>query len=174
LRKFRVVHRYLGLTLAIFLLISAVTGILLSLKKDIAAIQPVTQKGVEKDLQKWKPLPELAQIAKTVLAKHQPDQMDNPIDRMDVRPSKGIVKVLFKNDNWEVQLDGSTGTVKSIDIRYSDWIESIHDGSIVSDAFKLVSMNFLGWGALLLIVSGFWLWYGPKRLRFLRRKRKQP
>jgi len=59
--------------------------------------------------------------------------------------------------------------VLSIDKRYSDWIESLHDGSIISDGFKLVSMNFLGMGLLFLIFTGLWLWYGPRRIRIKKR-----
>ena len=83
--------------------------------------------------------------------------------------SKGIAKVLFKEGNWEVQIDGTSGEVKSIAKRYSDWIESLHDGSIISDTFKLISMNVLGIGVLILMCSGIWLWYGPKIVREMRK-----
>jgi len=170
LRKFRVLHRYLGIVLAAFLLISAVTGILLSLKKEVAWIQPPSQKGIHQDLQKWKSLDEISQLATLALHQNYPDQKENTIKKMDVRPSKGIVKVIFEKDYWEVQMDGATGDVKSIATRQSDWLESIHDGSIVSDFFKLFSMNFLGFGVMLLVGSGLWLWYGPKLLRGLKRR----
>ncbi|MFT6321644.1 MAG: putative iron-regulated membrane protein, partial [Granulosicoccus sp.] len=87
------------------------------------------------------------------------------------RPSKGIVKVLFEAGNWEVQVDGKSGEVKSVEKRYSDWIESLHDGSIISDGFKLFTMNFLGIGLLFLIGTGVWLWYGPRRVRMKKRKK---
>ncbi len=170
LRKFRVWHRYLGVVLAALLLISAITGVLLSLKKEVAWIQPPSEKGLHQDLRKWKSLDELSQLATKALSQKYPDQKGNPINKMDVRPSKGIVKVLFKNDYWEVQIDGATGEIKSMATRQSDWIESIHDGSIISDFFKLFSMNFLGIGVVLLVCSGLWLWYGPKRFRRLKRR----
>ena len=170
LRDFRVFHRWMGLSLALLLMISAVTGVLLALKKDIDIIQPPTQKGVSKDLVEWKPLDEISAIAEKALHETYPEQKENPIDRLDVRPSKGIVKILFEEGNWEVQIDGKSGEVKSIEKRYSDWIESLHDGSIISDGFKLVSMNFLGIGLLFLIATGLWLWYGPRRVR--KRKKK--
>ncbi len=170
LRSSRVWHRLLGITLATFLLISAVTGILLALKKDVDVLQPPTQKGESKDLATWKSMSELANLAETAFYQDQPEQKGNLIDRMDVRPSKGIVKILFKKGNWEVQLDGTSGQVKSVAKRHSDWIESLHDGSIVNDIFKLVSMNLLGFGVLFMIGSGLWLWYGPKRYRKLRNK----
>ena len=152
-------------------LISAVTGILLSLKKDIDLLQPPTQKGISKSMEAWKPIGELAQIATSVFYKKHPDQKDNPIDKMDVRPSKGIVKVLFEKGYWEVQIDATSGEVKSIARRHADWIEHLHDGSIISDWFKLISMNTLGIGLLILMGSGMWLWYGPKRIRKIKRKK---
>ena len=173
LRKVRVWHRYLGLVLALLLIISAGTGILLALKKDVAMIQPSTQRGAVTDLTQWKKLSELSLLGKEALYKSYPEQIGNAVDKIDVRPSKGMVKVLFKNDNWEVQLDGASGEVLSVDVRYSDWIESLHDGSIFGDIFKLTAMNFLGWGVMLLAITGFWLWYGPRRLRGLRWKRKR-
>ena len=171
LRNFRKYHRYIGVTLALLVLISAITGILLSLKKDVDILQPPTQKGISKTLDTWKPIAEIATIATTTFYERYPDQKDNAIDKMDVRPSKGIVKVLFEKGYWEVQVDGTSGEVKSIARRHSDWIEHVHDGSIISDWFKLLSMNVLGIGMLLLMVSGLWLWYGPQKVREYRKKR---
>jgi len=165
LRSLRLWHRYLGITLALLLLISAVTGILLSWKKEFDVIQPSTQKGVAKDLVDWKPIHELADIASTHFYEIYPSQKDNPIARLDVRPSKGVMKVVYENENWEVQVDGASGEILSVAQRNSDWIESIHDGSIISDLFKLISMNFLGVGLILLLTSGLWLWYGPGLIR---------
>lgn len=165
LRKVRVWHRFLGTSLALLLVISAITGILLSLKKDVKLIQPPTQKGISKNLSEWKPIEEIAQIAQAEFLKAHPDQVGNQIDRLDVRPSKGIVKVLFEKGYWELQIDATTGEVKSIARRHSDWIEALHDGSIISDLFKLITMNILGIGLLIMICSGLWLWYGPKKYR---------
>lgn len=165
LRRFRAIHRLLGITLALLLLISAITGVLLALKKEVAIIQPPTIKGSSQELSNWKSISEIDSLAKDAFYTAHPDQKDNPIDRFDVRPSKGIIKVLFKNGYWEVQIDPVTSEVKSIAKRHSDWIEALHDGSIVSHLFKLISMNFLGFGLLALITTGLWLWYGPKKIR---------
>ena len=173
LRKFRNWHRLLGLSLSLFLFISATTGILLALKKDVDIIQPPSQKGISKDLNTWKSVAELSELATIALHQTHPNQKDNSVDRLDVRPSKGTAKVLFKEGNWEVQIDGTTGEVKSIAKRYSDWIESLHDGSIINDTFKLISMNLLGFGVLFMIITGLWLWYGPKKYREVKRKQKK-
>jgi len=170
LRQYRKLHRAFGLGLAILLLISATTGLLLGWKKDANWIQPPSQKGVSKDLTTWKSMHEIATIGQNALIEYDSTQSNNKIHRMDARPSKGIVKVLFKKGNWEVQIDATNGEIKSIAKRHSDWIESLHDGSIISDNFKLISMNVLGIGVLILGITGFWLWYGPRLIRIIKRK----
>jgi uncharacterized iron-regulated membrane protein len=169
LRNFRKWHRVLGVTLSLFLFISAVTGILLAWKKDVELIQPATHTGSSKDMSTWKSMAELSEIASTAFHQQYPDQSDNQIDRLDVRPSKGIVKVLFKKSQWEVQVDAQSGEVLHIARRHADWIEALHDGSIISDLFKLLSMNFMGIGVMVLLSTGLWLWYGPKEFRRLKK-----
>ena len=165
LRKFRAIHRLLGVTLAFLLLISAVTGVLLSIKKEVPLLQPTTAAGSSLEMSNWKSFSEIESLALTAFYSAHPNQKDNLIDRFDARPSKGIVKILFKDGYWEVQIDPVSGEVKSIAKRHSDWIEALHDGSIINDLFKIISMNFLGFGLLALITTGLWLWYGPKKIR---------
>ena len=171
LRAWRRFHKYIGITLAALLLISALTGLLLAWKKNVDLLQPPTQQGAAASLRDWRPLAELAAAGQEALQRKRALPELPAIDRLDVRPDKGIVKVLFADGWWEVQVDGATGAVRSVGRRHSDWIEAVHDGSIVSDAFKLLSMNALGGGLILLAVTGLWLWYGPKRLRKAKRSR---
>lgn len=170
LRKFRVWHKYAGILLATFLGISSVTGILLAWKKDVTLLQPLTQKGVSTNLQEWLPVARIGQIADQALIKHLQLPVAYPVDRLEARPDKGIWKVLFTKGYWEVQVDGKTGAVLSVSRRHSDWIEHLHDGSIINDLTKLISMNLLGVGLLGLLISGIWLYYGPKRLRKLKNR----
>lgn len=143
---------------------------LLGLKKESDLLQPPTQKGVSSDLSQWQSVEAQASAARAALEQIQPDLDSYDIDRMDVRPDKGIVKVLFKRGYWEVQIDGSTLETLSVAKRHSDWIEALHDGSIISDLFKVISMNLLGIGLLTLAASGLWLWYGPKLIRNAKKK----
>ncbi len=162
----------MGLVLVAFLTISAATGIFLAWKKKVAAIQPPTLNGQADELSDWRPIAELAEVATMAFHKAHPNHSNTGIDRMDLRPSKGIVKVLFEKGWWEVQVDGATAEVLSIKRRNSDWIEQIHDGSIISDGFKLVSMNILGVGLLVMIFTGWYLWYGPRKYRRIKRKNR--
>ncbi|NNE30025.1 MAG: DNA mismatch repair protein [Saprospiraceae bacterium] len=171
LRKFRKLHRLFGLILATFLFISAVTGLLLAWKKNVDWIQPPTSKGETKSLNNWKSLPELELLATERIKKDFPNLKSHELDRIDIRPNKGMAKMLFTEKNMEVQIDGVSGEILSVAKRNSDWIEALHDGSIISDGFKLGSMNFLGLGLILLLSSGVWLWLGPRKIRLRRRRR---
>ena len=71
------------------------------------------------------------------------------IDRIDVRPGKGIMKVVASND-WEAQIDAQTGDILHVAYRRSDIIEAIHDGSWFADFAKL--WLFLPAGILLFLM----------------------
>lgn len=163
IRNYRKVHRYLGLILVLLLLISAVTGVLLGWKKNVNLLQPETQKGISLDINEWQPVKQLEE--KALLAVDSLGLSASNLDRIEYRPTKGIAKVIFDTGSWEVQIDATNLEILSVAKRNSDWIEQIHDGSIISDFFKIFSMNFLGFGLIILLITGIWLWYGPKKMR---------
>ena len=165
LRQTRKIHRWTGLALFVFFFVIGVTSVLLGWKKDSDWIMPPTARGSSTELAEWLPTPELMTRAQTALVDSLGPTYDPAIDRLDFRPDKGSIKFLFKDHYGEVQLDGATGEVLSIGIRRSDFIEQIHDGSIVSDPVKLVYSTVMGLATIVFTVSGFWLWYGPKRMR---------
>ena len=165
LRFARKIHRYMGATLFFLFLVIAVTGLTLGWKKNSAEfIMPATKRGSSTTLKDWIAIDSLLQIATKSV-----DNSKVEIDRLDIRPEKGVVKVIF-TDYTEIQLDGVTGDVLSEGIRHSDWIEHLHDGSIFDDLLgttfiKLVFTSLSGISLLLFTITGFWLWYGPKAMR---------
>lgn len=173
LRILRKLHRQIAIFLFVFFLIISVTGLLLGWKKNsFGIILPPTSKGVSTDLKTWLPLDSLQTIAVTTLHDSISKTLSSDIERIDARPSKGIVKFVFTDDYWEIQLDGTTGNVLQINRRKSDIIENIHDGTILdvlfntkNDQFKLSYTTIMGLALLALTGTGFWLWYGPKRIR---------
>jgi uncharacterized iron-regulated membrane protein len=167
LRKFRSIHKLIGVSISLFILVTALTGILLGWKKNADILQPQTFKGVSSDIAQWQSFQAISRAA--VHAMDSLHHSGNVVDRRDVRPDNGIIKVMFKKGYWEVQVDGVSARVLSVAQRHSDWIEHLHDGSLVSDFFKLIYTNVLGIGLLTLAVSGVWLWYGP---RVIRRKKQ--
>lgn len=161
----RKLHRWGSIAVALPLLVVICTGILLLLKKDSAWIQPPTQRGAGAEL-----VLSFDQIL--AAARSAPDagiETWDDVDRLDVRPERGVVKVRGKN-RWEVQVDATNGAVLQTAYRRSDLIESIHDGSYFHDAAKL--WVFLPSGALLLGLwgTGLYLWLLPHLVRRRRRK----
>ena len=171
LRQFRKWHRLTGAGLFVFFFVVGITGLVLGWKKNSQGyILPQTQKGGSTTITDWLPLDSLQKKAQRALHKTYPDY-STKIARLDVRPSKGMLKILFEEHHVGVQLDGATGVVLSVAPRHSDWIENLHDGSLVDDClgtkgyFKLFYTTIMGAALLLFTITGFWLWYGPKRLR---------
>ena len=164
IRLFRKYHKWIGLSLAIFLFISSLTGFLLGWKKNVDLLQPVEQEHGQMSFDEFLPLPELKKSADEYWKNIYPDK-PNEVTRIDVRVDKGIIKLLFEDGYWEAQINPMTAEVLSLERRHADWIEQIHDGSIISDNFKLISMSLLGLGLTILVMSGFYLWFGTIKLK---------
>jgi hypothetical protein len=159
--------------LFVFFFITAATGLLLGWKKHSGGmILPKSYQGKSTDPKDWLSLRELHTRAVEVVRTQIDPDLSLELERIDVRPDKGMVKFVFVDDFWGVQLDCTTGELLHIERRRSDLIENIHDGSILdrlldtSDGqIKLVYTSVLGTALLTFTITGFWLWYGPKRFR---------
>ena len=178
LRLFRKVHRITGAMLFIFFFVISISGVLLGWKNNSNGfILPTSIKGVSSNLQHWLPLDNLHKKACIVLRDSVSQNLSLEIDRIDIRKNKGMVKFVFKHHYWEIQLDGTTGALLQIGKRHSDFIENLHDGSILDTWFntsnkqiKVIYTTSMGLALLLFTITGFWLWYGPKKMK--RRKRQ--
>lgn len=162
LRKFRNWHHWIGISVVAFLFITAITGVFLGWKKNVAVLQPPTLRGGDAPYADWISFEQVIAVSAHAIDSVTGRALD--LDRMDVRPERALVKVTFQ-EYWEVQVDLATGNIFSVAQRHADWIEHIHDGSIISDGFKLLYTNYIGVGLLFLCITGFWLWYGPRIIR---------
>ena len=161
----RKLHRIGAIVTALPVLIVVVTGIVLQLKKEVAWVQPPTKRG-RTDV----PTISFDTILATVRAVPEAEVVDwSDIDRLDVRPAKGVVKVRAKN-RWEVQVDAATGEILQTSYRRSDFFESLHDGSFFHEKAKL--WIFLPSGIILfgLWVTGVYLWLLPHLVKRRRRR----
>lgn len=172
LRIFRKIHRTTGALLFIFFFVISATGLLLGWKKNTnGLILPKTQKGTSTELVEWLSVDSLHTIACQTLHTSVSPDLSLELDRIDIRKDKGSVKFVFVDSFYEVQLDGATGNVLSIGQRRSDFFENVHDGSIIdrylgtSGTIKLIYTTIMGISLLMFTITGFWLWYGPKRIR---------
>lgn len=152
----RKLHYWGAILISIPIVLVIATGILLQLKKEVAWIQPPEQRGVgqlptisfERILDACRETPE-AEI----------DSWDD-INRLDVRPDRGMLKVSAKN-NWEIQIDTHTGAVLQVAFRRSDIIEAIHDGSWFHDNVKLWIFLPVAFVLLGLWITGMYLFSLP-------------
>lgn len=161
----RQLHRWGSVLTAVPLLAVILSGILLQLKKDWTWVQPATARGTTAELViDWDRILQGAMSVEEAQVSSWAD-----IDRLDVRPSRGMLKVRTTS-RWEVQLDAATGEVLQVAYRRSDLIESIHDGSFFGDRAKL--WVFLPTAVVLLglWITGAYLWWLPHLVRW-RRKR---
>ena len=167
-RKFRVYHRRIGYVFLIFFLIISVTGILLALK-DVLHLKPEIVNTDSPNDSTWISLKEIDSISKDYI--YNKFELDTVIDRIDVRPTKGVAKVLFSNHFTELQIDVSSGKILSVSSRVDTIIEKIHDGSIIdyfitkSNISKITYSSLLSIGLIFMSISGFFLWYLQKKLK---------
>jgi len=182
LRIARKVHRTVGICLFIFFAIIAITGLLLGWKKHTGGvILPKSYQGVSTNLADWLPVHVLHANAVKVVQEQIDPSLSLELERIDIRPDKGMVKFVFLDGFWGVQLDCTTGDLLHIERRRSDFIENIHDGSIMdhlfktsSEQLKVVYTTIMGTALLTFTVTGFWLWYGPRRVRAGRASNSAP
>jgi len=173
LRVFRKIHRISGVILVVFFLIISVTGLLLGWKKHSNGILlPKSQIGTSTNLEDWQPIDSLHKSACNYFRDSVSSDLKPELERIDIRKDKGMVKFVFSEKFTEIQLDGATAKLLSIHTRRSDFIEKVHDGSILDYYFgtsngqiKLIYTTLMGLSLLLFVITGFWLWYGPKRMR---------
>lgn len=153
-------HRWLGVAAGIVLLLTAVTGVLLLVKKDYAWIQPKTMKCAEGTLADVQPI---QKVIEAVLALDIPQfQSADDISRIDFRPGKRLHKVISRHDDCEVQVDAITLKTSGPNVRRSDWLESLHDGSWFGDFAHDWVMPVVAIILAFLAISGYVMWLYPK------------
>jgi len=162
----RSLHKWLSIVIAIPFIIILVTGIMLLLKKEVAYIQPETIRGssviptISFDL--------ILEQAKTVKEANIVDW--SSIDRLDVRPNKGVIK-LRTQTNWEIQIDAVSGSILKVAFRRSDIIEQIHDGTYWQDTANLWFTLPIAVVLLLISITGIILFLLPYIRKYKNKQR---
>tara|TARA_B100000965_G_scaffold261701_1_gene220753 strand:+ start:705 stop:1205 length:501 start_codon:yes stop_codon:yes gene_type:complete len=162
-KKIRQIHFWISPIVIIPIIIMVSSGILLQLKKQSNWIQPnVETVSSSKPIMLQSYLDAVSTIEEANISSW------DDIERIDIRPGKGIAKIKSKN-NWEIQIDIETSEVYAVNYRRSDIIESIHDGSFFSEVVKYGW--FLPSGILLLMLSltGIYMFFIP----ILKRRRRK-
>lgn len=159
-------HAWGALLISLPLVLVIVTGLLLQVKKQLTWVQPKELRGSRGD-----PTLSMDQIlAACQTVPESPIKSWGDIDRIDLRPSKGMIKVKAW-DHTEVQLDARTGAVLQVAYRRSDIIESLHDGSWFGEWTKLGLFLPVGLTLLGLWCTGLYLFFYPRWVKWRRPRR---
>lgn len=168
-RFFWTTHKWTGIALSVFFVVTAATGFLLLIKKKVDWIQPPMSVAAEGGVEDFITNQELFHVI--FKQEHAEFSTIDDIDRVDFRPGDRVFKVRSRGGYSEIQICAVTGDVLSVGWRGSDLFERIHDGSIVGDWFHAWIMPLVSFGLLFLVFSGIWLWIEPVIRRSRRRRR---
>ena len=151
------VHLWGGVITALAVTVIAVTGVALNHKRALGLMPDVDGPGG--GLTGALSLSELEQAARVALPE---GSEGSAVDRMDVRPDDGLVKVRFDDlDVTEVSLALSDGEVLHVGPRQDVFMEKLHSGEIFGDGWILLS-DGAAVGLILLLITGLWLWLLPR------------
>lgn len=154
-------HLWIGVVLALAVILIAATGILLNHKR---ALELMPDVGHTPTASFDAALP-LAELARSATAAVPATAAEAGIDRMDVRPDDGLIKVRFNDRNvTEATLDLGSGRVLHVGTRNDVFLEKLHSGEVFGDGWILLS-DVAAVALVLLLVSGFWMWLYPRSRR---------
>ncbi|MBK8564500.1 MAG: PepSY domain-containing protein [Saprospiraceae bacterium] len=167
-RTFRRLHRFVAVPMFGFMFLIGLTGVLLGWKKQ-TGIAPPTLNGSNANPSTWISLDSIQKIA---TARASTLNLDPAVDRIDIRPDKGIAKVVFAKHYTELQIDCASGKLLSEEARLHDFVEHLHDGTIIdrllgtkNDPVKTTYTTITSLALMTLSFTGFWMWLNPRRMR---------
>lgn len=151
-------HLWLGIVFTGILLVVCVTGVLLNHKRPLGLMPDVPNQPAGAFAQAL-PLAELARRAEVAVGA---PVAAAGIDRMDVRPGDGLVKVRFDDRAvHEVTVDVVSGRVLHVGERNDVFLEKLHSGEIFGDGWVLLT-DAAAIALTVLLISGYWLWLYPR------------
>jgi hypothetical protein len=162
-------HLWIGVVVTVVLVAIAVTGVLLNHKRGLGLMPEVPHEATA-PLGSAIPLERLALAAFEAApqaargAWQQGEPVDaSLIDRMDVRPRDGIVKVRLRDKaSTEMTVDLATGTVLHTGRRGDVFLEKLHSGEIFGGQPFVILSDIAAIGLVLTLITGYWLWLVPR------------
>ena len=151
-------HLWIGVLFTIALLSISITGILLNHKRALGLMPEVEHTPVGE----FSAALPMAALADSARAATSPAISEMQIDRMDVRPRNGLVKVRFRDPaSTEVTLDINDGRVLHVGRRGDVFLEKLHSGEAFGDRGVLLG-DAAAIALTILLITGYWLWLVPK------------
>ncbi len=150
-------HLWLGVMTTALVVVIGVTGLLLNHKRALG-LMPDAEHGSGGQLEEALPLAEIVDAARDGV----PSLAEPGVDRMDVRPDDGLVKVRFEDRHaTEVTVDFYSGEILTVGPRNDVFLERLHSGEVFGDGWVLLS-DIAAVALVVLLVSGYWLWLYPR------------
>jgi len=147
------IHNWITLCIMIPLFILTITALVLMMKEQSNCVQSSTVRGGETT-----PTVLFETILDSVKAASGGSVTTwDDINRIDVRPSKGVAKVQLE-DLREIQIDLATGEVLQAAVRCSDCIEDIHTGGYFGYRVKFGVLFVVVLLMFIQIITGIYLW----------------
>jgi uncharacterized iron-regulated membrane protein len=169
------VHLWLGVLSTFALIAISVTGILLNHKRGLGLMPDVPHAPTGE----FSDAISVEQWAAAALAAAPPEARPgwapgDPvpiglIDRMDVRPRNGFVKVRLRDKaSMEMTVDINSGQVIHTGRRGDVFLEKLHTGEIFGGQAFVILSDIAAIALVLTLITGYWLWLVPKLSRGVR------
>ena len=166
------VHLWLGVLSTVALIAISITGILLNHKRGLGLMPDVPHEPTG-TFASAIPLERMAYAALEAAPANARsgwspgDSVDvGLIDRMDVRPRDGFVKVRLRDKaSMEMTVDINTGQVVHVGRRGDVYLEKLHTGEIFGGQPFVILSDIAAIALVLTLITGYWLWLVPKLSR---------
>ena len=166
------IHLWLGVLSTIALIAISITGILLNHKRGLGLMPDVPHEPTG-EFTAALPIERLAYAALVAApAAAKGDWKEDHavdiglIDRMDVRPRDGFVKVRLRDKaSVEMTVDINTGRVVHVGRRGDVFLEKLHSGEIFGGLPFVIISDIAAVALVLTLITGYWLWLVPKLSR---------
>ena len=169
----RRLHKWVGVLLALVVVVLSVTGGFVAFKDKLDYLQPPGRSGVEGDITAVIPP---ARVAEIILALQLPEAPTlKQINRIELRPSKRMYKVRLEQSSvWqsprEIQVDAMTGVILNDGLRGDQLWTDLHSFAVFGVTAKLIVMTVTGLALLWLSLSGYYLFFYPLWAKAHKRK----
>jgi hypothetical protein len=162
------IHLWLGDLATIALIAISITGILLNHKRGLGLMPEVPYEptasfaeAISLERMAAAALEAAPESAKPGWKSGDPVAI-GLIDRMDVRPRDGFVKVRLRDKaSMEMTVDIATGRVVHVGRRGDVFLEKLHSGEAFGGGMVILS-DIAAVFLVLTLITGYWLWLAPK------------
>jgi uncharacterized iron-regulated membrane protein len=163
------IHLWLGVLVTVALIAISITGILLNHKRGLGLMPDIEHSPTGPFGQSIS----LERMANAALEAAPPsargswkpgDAVDiGLIDRMDVRPRNGFVKVRLRDKaSMEMTVDIATGKVLHVGRRGDVFLEKLHSGEAFGGLSYVILSDIAAVALVITLITGYWLWLLPK------------